>query len=228
MTAINWWLQPEGVVIVSDSLMGCVPPGVPRTEVVPAAFVQKVFPVPHLDAVISGRGDSDIIVAWVNRAATRVLARDFDVLCDLAPDLIRKTVQECNDGRDFDFDGTTSIFMWGWSARAGRFVGFSYRSPKNYVPEPMGYGVVFAPMFDAERPDIKEAMGGEQTPIALVKAMQQQHLEHPADVGGDVMIMTMTKPSDEEIEYSARRLFRFENYEDDYEAALTPIESQSS
>lgn len=221
MTVVNWWLQPTAVVIVTDSLMV-------DEHGTPAAFVQKAHPVPHLDAVISGRGDASLIAAWAAEAATRVIARDFDVLSELAPMMIRRLR---NDQRSAGpvASGTTSVFMWGWSPKADRFVGYAYRSGSDFAPEPVEDGVVCAPGFEDPCEELRAALMGDNVPRALFDALLQQHREFRRDpdkagrnnCGGDAMVTSLLRSDDGVVQTLASRVMRFPDYDADYDEALT-------
>jgi len=225
MTAVNWWLQPRGVLVMTDSLLGRFSSAAKGIAAQPAAFVQKAFPIVHLDAVLSGRGDADLIAAWANQAATRVLARDFDALCDRAPDLLRRLANECWLRRGSSYQGTTSIFAWGWSARAQRVVGFAYRSGGSYEPERMQDCLVFAPAVSNSRADLREAFkDAASTPAAMLDVMKQQHLEArisggEAIVGGDVLLTTLTATDDGKVDIGCSRIFRFDTFDADHATA---------
>lgn len=235
MTAVNWWLQPNGILVVSDTLLGYSRNDEPGRAMRPAAFVQKVFPLSHYDALISGRGDGDLIAAWTSLAATRLLARDFDMLADLAPQLIRDLVDECDERRGCPFDGTTSIFMWGWSPVADRVVGFAYRSGDGFVQDGMADGVRFAPMVESLRVEVDQAVSARDTniPALLASALRHQHADARKApdtpqrniVGGDAMVTSLTVGEDGGIDISCRRLYRFDDHEADYQAAWAALPS---
>ncbi|WP_309628411.1 hypothetical protein [Brevundimonas sp.] len=221
MTVVNWWLQPNAVVIVTDTLMT-------DEHGTPAAFVQKAHPIPHLDAVISGRGDASLIAAWAAYAATRVIARDFDVLSEIAPAMIRN-LRDDGARQDPAPSGSTSIFMWGWSPRSGRFMGYAYRSGSSFIPELLEDGVMCAPGFEDPCEDIHAALHGENVPRALIDALRQQYLEcrrNPDkagrnNCGGDAMVTSLLRSDDGAVQTLSTRVLRFAAYGTDYDAALT-------
>jgi len=222
MTVVNWSLQRHQVVVVTDTLLS-----EHRTGSA-AAFVQKAHPVPHLETIISGRGDGGLITAWASYAATRVIARDYDVLAEIAPDLIRQLrAQQLADGSPYD--GTCSIFMWGWSPSAGRFVGHVFRSGNDYAAGSLPDGVGCAPGFEDPCDDLIAALQGENVPQALFDALLQQNREtrrnpdkvHRNNCGGDAMLSMMTVAEDGAVVSTTRRLMRFAEYDADYDEALT-------
>lgn len=233
MTAVNWWLQPSGVMVMTDSLLGCVQGGRSLADAVPAAFVQKAFPIAHLGVIVSGRGDGDLVAAFASRVATRVLARDYDDLSEQIPDLLHELTRHCDQRRGFSYGATTSIFVWGWSPNAGRVMGVVYRSPAGFVPEPMEDGVICAPTIDDDQTELRASFKTGNVPAAMAAAMRRQHLEahRPSDgltpnyVGGEVMLTILTA-SEGGIEISAARLFRFDDYEEDFARAVSLLDVQ--
>ena len=216
MTAVNWYLSVDGVIVLTDTLLV-------TAEGKAAAFVQKVHSLAHLDALVSGRGDAALISDWVAMASQRLLARDFDMLSELAPALIRKIHGRLPVDRTAAWPGTTTIFMWGWSNRAERFTGYRYKSKQDFERQPLE-PIGIAPGFEDECEQIKAALAGDQVALGLCGALRQQHLESRRQaekaVGGEAMMATLTRAAAGHVATECVRLFRFPDYDEDYAEAL--------
>ncbi|MNJ53651.1 hypothetical protein D3C77_490540 [compost metagenome] len=66
-----------------------------------------------------------------------MLARGYDTLLELVPDMLRQKSTALWGELDSGPPGTTSVFMWGWSAGAGRICGTAFRSGSGFEPEAM-------------------------------------------------------------------------------------------
>lgn len=216
MTAVNWSLSADGVVVLTDSLLV-------TSEGKAAGFVQKVHSLAHLDALVSGRGDGALICDWVTMASQRLLARDFDMLSELAPALIRKIHAGLPVDVTAAWPGTTTIFMWGWSNTAQRFTGYRYKSKDNFERTPLE-PIGIAPGFEDDCEPIKATLRSDQVARGLFDALRQQHLEarrkEEKAVGGDAMMTTLTRAAAGPVVAECLRLFRFPDYDEDYAEAL--------
>jgi len=218
MTALVWSLQATELVVLADTLMTT---GDGR----PAAFVQKIHPLPHLGIVISGRGDGELIALLASYIGYRMLARGYDTLIDFVPDMLREKASSLWAGLDGDPPGTTSVFLWGWSAKAQRICGSAFRSGSDFEPEAMQDGTVTAPGVDDL--NLMAAMKGDNPLKAMVDLMREQYRQARAEpfgarchIGGDIMIQVMTAAEDGVCAFQGQRVHRFDTYEDEYEQAL--------
>lgn len=221
MTALVWSLQPNELVVLADTLMT-------TGDGEPAAFVQKIHPLAHLGVVISGRGDGELITLLASYIGYRMLARGYDTLLELVPDMLRQKSTALWGELDGDPPGTTSVFMWGWSAGAGRICGTAFRSGSGFEPEAMQDGTVTAPGID--NPELMAAMHGEAPLRAMVDIMREQYREARATpsasrchIGGDIMVQVMSATDDGMCAFQGQSVHRFDTYDAEYNQALDRI-----
>lgn len=223
MTALVWSLQANEVVILSDTLMT-------TGDGEPAAFVQKIHPLPHLGVVFSGRGDGELITLLAPYISYRMLARGYDTLVELVPDMLRQKSASLWAEIEGELPGTTSIFMWGWSESAGRICGTAFRSGSGFAPEPMQDGTVTAPGID--NPALMNAMHGDNPFAAMIDIMREQYrearaspMESRCQIGGDIMVQVMTATAEGACAFQSQSVHRFDTYEAEYEQALDRLDA---
>ena len=79
MTLLNWEMTPHHVVILSDTL--CLSGEDKR----PRSFMTKVYPAPHMGAVITGTGISKVVTDFYVRAVAEMIVNDVVHLSEFAP-----------------------------------------------------------------------------------------------------------------------------------------------
>lgn len=216
MTAINSYLEAGAVVVLADTLMTDV-------DGRAAAFVSKVYPVPQLSALVSGRGTLPLIAGWALALCSTMVVDDFDMAVDLAP----AALGDLWAGLEGQRTETSTVYMWGWSAAAERFVGYSFRSWSGFAAEPLGDGTNYAPgLTDAE---LKEEIHSDPNRISamlrMMIAAKEENDALPTDaddrcnIGGEVVLFTLTR-SESEVMTSSQVLHRFPDRDAQYEEAV--------
>lgn len=135
MTALNFILDPEYVLITMDTLCSK-----PNKE--PLNYVSKIIPLPHLKSVICGTGAVDLILDWYILIEKQIVARDIYKLDKLAPEQLNKLAQKymLNESNT-----SATIYQFGFSEAYGRFKGFAYRSENNFRSETLNDGFGLKP-----------------------------------------------------------------------------------
>ncbi|MDE4099100.1 hypothetical protein, partial [Phaeobacter gallaeciensis] len=72
MTALNWELSDESVMIFSDTLM------LSGETHRPLSFTTKVFPLPHLDLCIAGTGVQQLVQHFWSATNSGMAVSDID------------------------------------------------------------------------------------------------------------------------------------------------------
>jgi hypothetical protein len=141
MTVLNFLLTDEAVYVLTDTLLS------DPDELSPVAFTTKIHALPHLQALICGRGHAQAIAEWVATVNLALVVRDVVHLDQLASAELRKLfARHPKEGAD-EREITTTLYHFGFDERAGRFVGFAYRSADDFRSEPLpqGFGLKPAP-----------------------------------------------------------------------------------
>lgn len=224
MTALNFTLSADAVVVLTDTLMT-------KENDEPAAFVSKALPIAHLNALISGRGLSDMVVGWAFDVACRRLVADFDDLILQSPAGLAERWAEV---AHIDPPSTT-VFIWGWSPAEGRFVGYAFRSGDGFKAERLGDGSRFAPGCDAAtfdaittHPDL-----GDVTKLAKVMlAAKEDEDASPAPrherchIGGEIVMHSLTLTEGGGVQVASQVVHHFADRDQQYAQAARLLEAQ--
>jgi hypothetical protein len=141
MTVLNYLLTDEAVYLLTDTLLS------DPDDLSPVTFTTKIHPLPHLQAVICGTGHAQAIAEWVATVNLALPVRDVVHLDQFAPTELRKLfVTRPREGAG-EREITTTLYHFGFDERAGRFLGFAYRSADEFHSEslPQGFGLKPAP-----------------------------------------------------------------------------------
>lgn len=220
MTALNSYLSPNAVVVMTDTLMT-------NETGHPVGFVAKTYAVPQINALISGRGDSGLIVGFAFDAMARMLVSDFDMLVDLAPDLLKARWASIEGNRT----GTASVFLWGWSTVVGRFSGVVLRSGENFEPEILQDGTRFAPGLEDES-RMAEVTAGDNPVASMLQVMRLAAEESRATpekpdrchIGGEVVVYTMMVDDSGHVVTTSEIVHYFADRDEQYAQALTLLD----
>lgn len=216
MTAINSWLSPTFVAVMTDTLAT-------TEDYRPAGFFAKAYPVPQIDALISGRGSSELIAGWAFEAACRTLVADYDILVELATPALARRWQALEGKRP----DTTTAFAWGWSPRESRFIGYAFRSGSDFAPERLDDGIRFAPGL-ADQARCTALMDQPDQVAGMLAVMLAAAEEGRADpvapeqcqIGGEVILYLLQRDDAGSVSTTSRIIHRFPNRDADYFEAL--------
>jgi hypothetical protein len=141
MTVLNYLLTDEAVYILTDTLLS------DPDDLSPVTFTTKIHALPHLQAVVCGTGHAQAITEWVATVNLALVVRDVPHLDQLAPTELRKLFALHPKEGAGEPEITTTLYHFGFDERAGRFVGFAYRSADDFRSEPLpqGFGLKPAP-----------------------------------------------------------------------------------
>lgn len=215
MTALCALLTPAAVVVMTDTL-------ITNHDYRPTHFGAKAYPVPHLDALISGRGCSQLIAGLAFDAACRSLIADFDVLIELAAKELPVRWASLEAGPL----ETSTAYIWGWSPRHGKFMGYAFSSASGFAAEEMPEGRLCAPGLSDEalaadllaNPD--QLAGLLDIMIAAAEEGRADPAPEPCQIGGEVILYLLKRDDDGSVSTTSRIIHRFPNREADYFEAL--------
>ena len=219
MTALNWvHLNDEWVAIASDSQVSEAE-GEERGRA--RSYCTKVFPLPHLNSVVCGTGNIELILAWLVTIETTMIAQDIGTLVRVAAEQLPKLA--------VNHKGETTIYHFGFGPD-GTLYAFAHRSTDNFRPErlPKGFGI--KPPSDelcAAFPNMVAESGLAAAFVELTH--RQRELDRTGDpekrvgVGGEVHLFTMAKNNQ-----SLWTCHRFEDFDTEYERVLQWADTESS
>lgn len=223
MTALNFTLSADAVVVLTDTLMT-------KENDEPAAFVSKALPIAHLNALISGRGLSDMVIGWAFDVACRRLVADFDDLIQQTPAALAEKWAEVADRAP----PSTTVFTWGWSPAECRFVGYAFRSGEGFKAERLEDGSRFAPGCDAAtfeaittHPDLGDVMKLAKVMLAA-KADEDSSaapMQERCHIGGEIVMHSLTLTEDCTVEMTSQIVHLFEDRNQQYAQAASLVEA---
>jgi hypothetical protein len=116
MTALHYILTDEELIVAMDSLGLETTPDGDRCEL---KFVTKVFPLPHLRALLCGTGSLELVLRWFLTIQHTIVADDILYLDTIGPQMIRDLHREHVLGAD------STIYHFGVHPGTGKLCGFA-------------------------------------------------------------------------------------------------------
>ena len=136
MTALNFILQPNRVVIFMDTLaLG--------SDKNPFKYASKIFPLPHLRGVLCGTGSLNTIMDWHVCIQEKIVGNTMDMPNKIAPSQLKNI----HSKYDLNETNEATIYHFGFDPREeeGRIKGFAFRSTNNFLLEELKDGVGIKP-----------------------------------------------------------------------------------
>lgn len=216
MTLLNWELKPDQVLIFSDTL--CLDGEDRRAR----GFLTKVYPTPHIGAVITGTGSPDVVTHFFIRVLNCVV-KDVVHLSAFAPEMLRELWKEHQ--KLFPQDpSTTTIYTFGLSEDDEQFTGYAYRSTANFEAEQMAHGLAIKPgtaLEEANAADSLEAL------ISVARKQQEHDRALPrmerVGIGGELWLYILEKSKSGAVSIHIHRLEQMEHHAKDREMSLAKL-----
>lgn len=209
MTALIYALQPDQVCLAMDTLT------VSADDKKPLLFQTKFSVLPHLQMVIAGTGVAVMVTQWFQFVNGNMVVRDIDHVDVYAPEALRRAEVEC-PGTDLT---TTTLYHFGYSREQRRYVGYAYRSAKNWASEKLPYALGVKPSVPVPPTD------DIQFPEFLVDVMLEQRradlslpLSERLGIGGEVSFVVMRNQS-----VTVTPVHRFESYETEFQQMVAKL-----
>lgn len=213
MTLLNWEMTPDGLLILSDTLV------LAGEERRPRNFMTKVYPVSHLNAVVAGTGIGSMVTSFFVHVASEMLVNDVVHVTEFAPTSLRSMWEQLSD--QLLETATTTLYMFGIAAETGQFAGFAYRSTNDFAAEPLSYGMAFKPApTNGEFPTIESL--SDFAKYALVQQADDRALprKQRIGIGGHLWMYSFEKDNDGALMTRVQRLIRLPHYGEDHELML--------
>lgn len=222
MTALNWELAPDHVLILSDSL------ALTGEDHRPAFMTTKVFTLPHLGLCIAGTGAQPLAERFWAHANSKCVASGVAHLDVYASDILRDLWLKLHSEPDYETVEarlfTSTVYVYGWSAVDKAFIGFAYRSANDFVSEPLSYGIAAKPAPNSgELPEIN----GFTELVELLLLQKQEDRERPRmeriGIGGEIIMTLMVRDEPGFTAIKQQPIFRFDDYDKDWELILAKL-----
>ena len=216
MTLLNWEMAPDHVVILSDTLSLSSDSKRPRN------FMTKVYPAPHLGAVITGTGIGKVVTDFYVRAVTEMIVNDVVHLSELAPDTLRSIWSELDN--ILPAGATATIYTFGISRDDGEFTGFAYRSTSDFQAEQLKHGIGVKP---APQSGVVGEVSDLSDFVKLAFSQQEADRELPrpkrVGIGGELWMYTMLKAENGSLNLRIESLGNMAHAVEDHEVMLAQL-----
>jgi hypothetical protein len=179
--------DPGEIAIVMDTLATTI-------DGEPYLFMTKSHLFPHLDMVMVTTGIAQLGNRWAIFLQDHILARDAEMLDLYTPDVLRALWAELDAEDDLGGKSAT-VYHFGRSEATNQYVGFAYRSEKNFFSDPIpdGFGVKPAPL---NRNELVEPASLDEW-IAMATRIRKEQEALPAAqrlyIGGALVLTVLTQ-----------------------------------
>lgn len=201
MTALNWLLKEDKCVIAADTLAFI-------QDNQPKQFVSKILPLPHLNMVICGTGNSELIIRYYMAIQLHVIARDMYSLNSIAKNLLLQL------NKDYSEEETSKIFHFGYSEINDRFEGYMFQSAESFSIEKIAFGFGVHPALPFELVE-NIANNAYNDDYYFTQLISEQKRKAVVSIGGEIQRAVLSYNG-----CSLSTIFRFEDYEENYVSML--------
>lgn len=209
MTALVFTIQPDQICLAMDTLV------VAADDKAPLCYQTKFTVLPHLNLVIAGTGLASLITGWFHFVNGNVVVRDIEQINAYTPGALRRAAAEC-EGTNLT---TTTLYHFGYSTFQKRYVGYAYRSTKNWETDKLPDALGFKPVVHVPSTDDIQC---PQFLIDIVSEQRRQDLQLPlaerVGIGGDIHFVVLENGI-----VTISTVHRFESYESDYQQMAEKI-----
>ncbi|WP_413460515.1 hypothetical protein [Herbaspirillum huttiense] len=199
MTALVFALQSEQICIAMDTLV------IGAKDRMPLYFQRKFLSIPESDLVVAGTGHAGFINGWLQFLQAHFRETTIDDLDAEVPGILCASVEAVGG-----LDGlTATIYHFGYSIKECKYVGYVYRSERNFRSERLQEGLGYKPVIpiatsdDIRFPDFL---------IGIILEQQRrdnlQPITERVGIGGEIEFVVM---SDRLI--NVETVYRFSSYE---------------
>lgn len=209
MTALNFVHQEDQICIALDTL------SIEAEDHKPFAFMTKFILLPHLHTILTGTGFGPFVSEWMAQARSNILAQDIEHLNQYAPDCLLKLASHYPQ-----LNGTSAtIYHFGYSQGRDKFLGYAYRSTRNWISEEIQYGIGMKPVVPFE---FENSLNLPKTFIELMELQREEDLKLPKSerigIGGEIHFIIMNRNG-----INVQRCHRFSSYDEDYKIMCNRI-----
>lgn len=215
MTLLNWELAPQHVMILSDTL------ALDDQDHRAGHFTTKIYPAPHIGAVITGTGISQVITQFYQHVLGMIV-NDVVHLTEFAPSTLREIWKHFKD--QLPEGTTTTAYTFGLSEDDDVFTGFAYRSTADFEPHLLQRGMAVKPALAIEE---MQGIDSLEAFVALCQKQQAQDRALPrmerVGIGGDLWTYLLRKSDSGALSLKIERIQRMQHYDQDHQIMLAKL-----
>lgn len=186
MTALDFILKPEQILIAMDSL------AIDEQTKKPAKFTSKIFYIPHLHGAICGTGDFDVILDWHAFIMKNVIAHTIRLLDKIAPAELSRI------HKGLERNTTATIYHFGYIEQEKIFEGYVYRSTNQYQSEKLSIGIGIKPYGEEVQQSIESHSKFSSEDDLIIRIMNEQRrldnkatIDERVGIGGEVHVLQL-------------------------------------
>jgi hypothetical protein len=216
MTALNWELNEDGVVILSDTLV------LSGETHRPLSFTTKVFPLPHLSLCIAGTGLQQMVQNFWLVTNNGMVVSDIDHLDRFATETLQGLWDDLDENAPRGV--TATIYTFGWSLKRECFIGFAYRSTNGFASQPLAYGLALKPApSSGEFPKIDSLSDLANYMIAQKEDDRSMPRMERVGIGGEIILTQLFRDQSGYVSFQQIPILRFDDFEDDWKMILASL-----
>jgi hypothetical protein len=209
MSLLMYFLASDAVTIFTDTL-ATKDAGMSRR------FTSKCWGFPHMGLCVAMTGSAPIAHRWISTLNEVTMWRDIEDLNVAAPEALRQVVRDLiAEGEPIG--GTTTAYHFGLPERSSEYVGYAYRSAKDFVSDKLVNGFGVKPPPDEDWPETPTTL---EEIIELAKRIKAEQDSRDPDIrlfiGGELVCVAMVNAA-----WNIVRVHRFDDY-DDVPTPVTP------
>ncbi|RYZ90005.1 MAG: hypothetical protein EOP04_05245 [Proteobacteria bacterium] len=199
MTALVFVLEEDQICIAMDTLVSSA------SDRLPMSFQRKFLILPTSELIIAGTGHAGFVNGWLQYFKDNFFGMRIEELNLAAPNVLRNSLIASGGS-----DGlTATIYHFGYSEQECRYIGYAYRSERDFQADKLQDGLAWKPVVpitandDIRFPDFL---------IAVMLEQQRRDYLLPTlervGIGGEIDFVTMSNRS-----IHVETVHRFSSYE---------------
>ncbi len=208
MTALIYRLKNDIVWLAMDSLSV-------DEDNRPIKYVSKFFLLPHLQCIICGTGNLNLVVKWFEFIQNSLVFKNVVDLNTHVQVQLKKISDELNN----PINQSSTIYHFGVDKKNNKIVGFAYRSKNSYKSEKLIQSLGIKPRFEGGAQIIvqKGIISGIVDIITRLKEMDENlELEQQVGIGGEIHLVVLDKSG----KYSVETIHQFSDHEQKFSEML--------
>lgn len=217
MTGLVFVLAHEFALVAMDTL------SVYADDKSPFKYCSKIFLLPHLRGAVCVTGSLELGLGWHAEIQSRIVARDFDYVDDIASAQLQRL------SRGIASVGDSTVYHFGYRDSTSALVGSAFRSKNEFHREVLQYGLGIKPPFA----DVLSFAEGAVSSLATLEGISElfQRLRSSDDsclrddrvgIGGQVHLLRMS-----ERQQVVQEVYRWPDYDLYFQKMLANLRRRS-
>lgn len=181
LTALNWFMKEDYIAIASDTLVAQIGDGKPL------CFINKIYPLPHAQALIAGTGVADVVFNAANLLFSNCACCSTNILLNYLSNILVSLYA------NYNYDASTTVYLFGWNDKTNIMEGYALRSNNGFKYEKLEYGLGIKPIIPIEYESI---IINEEFFINIItkqRIINDDKRDDKVYIGGQIIYVTYTR-----------------------------------